>query len=211
MPTRFDSMNRDELRAACRAAGMTGYSRLTLGEMRARLWDLEPVECALVRPERGTEAYESFAIVVAPDFAALEAAQTLVHRFTAQQRSNLSLRLDGGLVRVLVDNVQVFQTSVSEWAWLEERVVTTMGGERLEATPITARHICENTLQLGGPDSDTRHRDVQDEPRTRHRGRKRRVPSHLRTPARRARFEQRELERQARAAQQGEYSGISGQ
>lgn len=178
MPTRFDSMNRDELRAACRAAGMTGYSRLTLGEMRARLWDLEPIECALVRPERGTQAYESFAIVVAPDFAALEAAQTLVHRFTAQQRSNLGLRLDSGLVRVLVDNVQVFQTSITDWAWLEERAQMTFA-----------------------PDSDTRHRDVQDEPRTRHRGRKRRVPSHLRTPARRARFEQRELERQARDSQ----------
>jgi hypothetical protein len=180
MPTRFDSMNRDELRAACRVAKITGYSKLTLGEMRARLWDVEPLEFALVRPSRDAQAYESFAVVGSPDFAALEAAGTLVHRFTAQNRSNITLRLEGAEVVVVVDNMLVHRTSVADWAWR-------------------------------GDDSDTRRQDVQNEPRTRERGRRRRVPSHLRTPARRARFEQRELERQARAAQQGEYSGVPGQ
>lgn len=195
MPTRFDSMNRDELRAACRVAKITGYSKMTLGEMRARLWDVEPLEFALVRPSRDAQAYESFAVVASPDFAALESAGTLVHRFTAQNRSNITLRLEAGEIVVVVDNMLVHRTSVADWAWLEERVqqhqevVSTTGGQTLEVTPITRRHVCQNTLRL---DSSARSRN---------RGRKRAVPSSERTKGRIERSVRREVERQAKAAQ----------
>lgn len=82
MSKSIDKMNKQELRAACKAAGMTGYSKLTVGGMREELKKLttpkaskpssagtrkiekdRPEQNGITRPSAGTvcrEAWDAF-------------------------------------------------------------------------------------------------------------------------------------------------------